>query len=287
MRRRTGHPCLDPPVVPTPPTPPKALLRRAAYHVLCRSGTLALRRRWHRRAGRATAAVIVFHRVSATEPESGISVTPRRFEAILAMLSTHYDVMSASELVSRLTSRRPFTGREVVITFDDGYADNVEQAAPLLARYGLPACFFLTAGLVGTDRNFPWDDARGIASRMMTWPQARDLARQGFELGCHTMTHPDLGREPIASARVELDEARALVQRQAGATVAHFAYPFGGRENIRPDWLEAIRAAGFASSFCGFGGLVTAANDPFWIPRIGAAHQRSLTDLRIDIDDAW
>lgn len=265
----------------------KALLRLIAYHSLWRGGALALRRRRLRRAGRGSAAVIVFHRVSSTQPESGMSITPRRFESILAMLRAHYDVISASELVRRLTSRQAFTGREVVITFDDGYADNVERAAPLLARYGLPACFFLTAGYVGTSRSFPWDESRGLASRMMTWEQARALASQGFEIGCHTTTHPDLGREPVASARVELRDARALIRREVGAAVDHFAYPFGGRENITPDWLDAIRSAGFASSFCGFGGLVTAADDVFWIPRIGAAHQRTLTDLRIDIDDAW
>ena len=50
---------------------------------------------------------------------------------------------------------------------------------------------------------------------------------------------------------------------------------------------DAVQEAGYESSFCAFGGVVTAAADPYYLYRLGASAQRTLTDLRIDIDDAW
>lgn len=251
------------------------------------SGTIALKRALRRRAGTGWASVLVFHRVSTTHPEGGMAIRPARFRLLLALLRDEYTVISASDLVARLQTHTPFSGREVVITFDDGYEDNCTQAAPLLREFHLPACFFLTAGYIGTPRTFPWDEAAGRSSGMMSWEQARSMVAMGFEIGLHTWSHPDLGREPISSWTRELVDARRLAEERLDCQVRHFAYPFGGREHMRPDWVEAVRRAGLESNFCGFGGHVTAADNPYWIPRMGASHQRTLTDLRIDMDQAW
>lgn len=262
-------------------------LRQLLYLGMRGSGTLGIKRRLRTRVGAGWAAVLVFHRVSTSEPESGICVSPERFRGILDVVKRDYHVLSTDAFLGRIERSEAFTGREVLITFDDGYADNHELAAPILAEYGLPAIFFLTAGYIGTGKSFWWDRERGGESHMMTWEQARAIVDAGFDVGCHTMSHADLGREPISSWKRELVDARSLLQDRLGVTVKHFAYPFGGRENIRMDWLDRIRAAGFASSFCGFGGLATASDDRYWIPRMGAAHQRRLVDLRIDMDNAW
>jgi peptidoglycan/xylan/chitin deacetylase (PgdA/CDA1 family) len=156
----------------------------------------------------------------------------------------------------------------------------------MLAERGLPACFYLTAGYLGTARQFPWDVERGVTTRMMSWAQAREMAGLGFEIGCHTWSHPDLGSEPIASAPRELGDARARLEDELGVAVEHFAYPFGGKANISAEWIDAVRATGLTSNACCHGGVVRAGDDPYWIPRQGA-HQRTLTELRIELDDAW
>jgi peptidoglycan/xylan/chitin deacetylase (PgdA/CDA1 family) len=202
------------------------------------------------------------------------------------MLREHYDVITLTELVARLHSGEPLTGREVAITFDDGYLDNYEFAAPVLSDLGLPACFYLTAGFIGSDRQFPWDAQQGRRTVMMSWHQAREMHRMGFEIGCHTWNHPDLGTEPIASASREVGDARAKLQDEIGAPVVHFAYPFGGAHNIRPDWIDAIRDAGFVSNGSCHGGQVHSGDDPLMLARVGC-HQRTVTDVRIEIDTPW
>ena len=265
----------------------KRFLRRWACHGLGLSGITERRRARRVRCGEGWATVLVFHRISATVPEDGLTTSPLRFRRILALLAARYEVLSLTELAGRLAAGPAFTGREVAITFDDGYRDNYEIAAPLLAEFGLPACFFLTVGRIGTDFQFPWDRDRGVQTDLMSWAQARELHDAGLDLGCHTWSHPDLGTLPVTQAHQELVRARSTMEDRLGTTVDQFAYPFGGREHFRPEWREAVVAAGFANNYSAHGGFVTAETDPWLIPRTNGSYQSTLTDLRIDLDRPW
>lgn len=264
----------------------KDVVRRVVYHALNGSGTTALRRQRRVRARQGWATILVFHTLSETHAHDGITMSPRHFGDIMSMLEARYEVISLTELLDRVRNHRELTGREVVITFDDGYLDNYHFAAPILLDHGLPATFYLTAGFIGTDRQFRWDTEKGRRTVMMTWEQAREMHAMGFEIGCHTWNHPDLGTEPIESSQRELVDAKARIEQEVGGPVRHFAYPFGGLGNIRPEWVAAIRDAGFASNVRCHGGHVTAGDDPFWIARIGC-HQRTVTDVRIELDQPW
>lgn len=265
----------------------KRYLRSAVYYAIRGSGLLAFQRARRVRRGSGWAAGLVFHRISAELPEDGLTITPSRFARILGMLRRDYHVISLDQLAGRIERSEPFSGREVIITFDDGYRDNYEVAAPLLLEHGLPACFFLTAGYVGTDDSFPWDREQGRTSGLMSWAEARQLAELGFEIGCHTWSHPDLGIEPMTSVQRELYESRVRIEDAIGRPVQHFAYPFGGRQNIRDSWVQAIRDAGYRTNSSASNEWITATTSPYLIPRIGAAPQRTLAELRIDMDAAW
>lgn len=264
----------------------KAQVRRGVYFGLRRAGLVALQRRRLIRTGRGWATILVFHTLSERYPHDGITMSPSLFAQISGMLREQYSVLSLSELVRRVNDQRGFTGREVVITFDDGYLDNYAFAAPILSEHGLPALFYLTAGFVGTHRQFAWDTAKGRTTEMMTWDHAREMHRLGFEIGCHTWSHADLGTEPVSSAQRELGDARARIEDELGASVSHFAYPFGGPHNIRTDWIDAIREAGFASNVSCHGGFVDSATDVHLIPRVGC-HQHTITDVQLEIDRPW
>ena len=85
----------------------------------------------------------------------GFFVHPDVFERHLRTLKGHYHVMSLSEIVQSLTEGRPLPKGASAITFDDGYMNNLSEAAPLLAQYRLPATFFVTTGFIdGTHE--PW-----------------------------------------------------------------------------------------------------------------------------------
>lgn len=101
--------------------------------------------------------VLMYHRVASDLVDPWrLCVSPGNFAAQLEVLADRFRVVTLRELVATRggDGARP----SVAITFDDGYADNLHAAVPLLARQGLPATFFLTSGTLGSEREFWWDE---------------------------------------------------------------------------------------------------------------------------------
>jgi peptidoglycan/xylan/chitin deacetylase (PgdA/CDA1 family) len=107
--------------------------------------------------------VLLYHRVTqlGTDPQL-LAVTPQRFVEHLEVLRRHARVVPLAQMAAARRGSTP--RRSVAITFDDGYADNLHEAKPLLERYDLPATVFVTSGATGatgataTCREFFWDE---------------------------------------------------------------------------------------------------------------------------------
>src|SRR5204863_10163437 len=123
-----------------------------------------------------------------------LTTTVNRFISHLTILRQHYPVVSLSEAIQASRAKRFLGPNVVVITFDDGYADNCEKAAPILRYFGMPATFFVTAGLVGTARSFDHDSVSPYRFANLTWDQVRSLRECGFDVGSHGWSHVNLGR---------------------------------------------------------------------------------------------
>jgi peptidoglycan/xylan/chitin deacetylase (PgdA/CDA1 family) len=221
----------------------------------------------HRRMLRNHAMVVVFHRVDDRYPEDAITVPVARFAAMCRFFTRHFEVIGLGELLLLLEHRQPLRG-QLVITFDDGYRDNHRVAAPLLEQLGLPACFFVTTGFIGSTEVPWWDHRSGIASEWMSWDEVRDLKRRGFEIGAHTMTHPDLGQLSGQEARKEIVGSKVALEAQLGGPVDLFAYPFGREAQITDANRALVADAGFRCCPSAFGGLVRRGDDPFRFRRL-------------------
>ena len=118
--------------------------------------------------------VLMYHRVASglVDPWR-LCVSPANFVAQLEVLAAHFRVATLHELVAARGSdgSRP----SVAITFDDGYADNLLAAAPLLVRKGLPATFFLTSGMLGSEREFWWDELDQLLLQPGALPSRLDV----------------------------------------------------------------------------------------------------------------
>lgn len=108
------------------------------------------------------ALVLMYHRVAEPDTDTwDLAVSPAHFEQQLQVLKQLGIVISAVELAERL-QRKTLKRRSIAITFDDGYLDNYLLASPLLARYQLPATFFIVSGNVGLAQEFWWDELAGL-----------------------------------------------------------------------------------------------------------------------------
>jgi peptidoglycan/xylan/chitin deacetylase (PgdA/CDA1 family) len=141
--------------------------------------------------------------------------------------------------------------RRVAVTFDDGYETDLLVAAPVLMNVAFGATFYMVAGFVGR---------RGHLSV----EQLRELARLGFEIGCHSMTHRYLPALPMDSLRIEIREAKKLLENILGRRVDHFSCP-GGRWDRRV--ARAAEEAGYRSVATSRSGVNSAA-DRFSLARV-------------------
>ena len=216
---------------------------------------------------RSKMVVVTFHRVNDWMAEDGITCSLERFERFCGFFSQHFRVVPLSEQVAGCRESREMGGT-LAITFDDGYRDNFEVAAPVLRRHHLPATFFVATGFIGTDYAPPWDSHLSRQAGWMDWDQVRALRKMGFEIGAHTNTHVNLaGMDPDA-IRQELAKCREVLQRELGEPATLFAYPFGGRDNISPASLSLVQEAGFQCCLSAYGGVNPPIADPFHLNRI-------------------
>ena len=108
-------------------------------------------------ASKPAAAVLLFHRVAdVTHDIHGLAVSPAAFRSQMEQLRESWQVLPLRELAAAAANGEP-PDRAVALTFDDGYLDNLETAAPILAELGLPATFFLTTETRSGCRRFWWD----------------------------------------------------------------------------------------------------------------------------------
>src|SRR6266516_537202 len=232
-----------------------------------RRGAAAFRTGLYRLLLRRKAAIVVFHRVG-TRSEDGLpGCTTQEFRAYCDFFAEYFRVISLGELLDRL-GRGEDVSRCLVITFDDGYRDNYDVAAIELAHRGLPACFFVVTGLVGSRTAPPWSTAGRTELEWLSWEQLGLLAARGFEIGSHTVHHIDLGRLTAADALREITDSKRRLEQALRTPVRYFSYPYGGRDQMPDAYRTLLRPVGFACCLSAYGGVVTPGTDPLHLPRI-------------------
>lgn len=117
--------------------------------------------------------------------------------------------------------------RLAALTFDDGYRNILDYAAPLLSSYGWRATVFAISGFVGGTNQWPGQASSIPPSKLLTWKDLSELDRFGWEIGAHTVTHPDLTDLDDRRLTDEILGSRAMLEDRLGREVTSFAYPMG------------------------------------------------------------
>lgn len=247
-------------------------LRRAAMKGL----------RLRRTAAEPGVRIVHYHYVFDDQRES--------FARQLEYLASRFEPVSLTEAVRRIRTGEVL-GRELAITFDDGFRNQLTNAGPALAEAGFSACLFLIAQLVGA----PADAAERICRERILMPCAveplhpEDLAELlalGHELGSHTLTHPNLTEVNPAELLHEVAGSRAALERSLSRQVAHFSAPFGDRERFDVSVSRAAEAAGYESCSTAIRGVNRAGEDVFALRRHHLIASWPIGDLRYFLGEA-
>lgn len=226
---------------------------------------------WHlglRHAIEPRITVVLYHRVCDSVHDN-LTVGIEQFDRQMALLRRHCDVLSIEQVLDCTAvprSRKPL----VCVTFDDGYLDNHQHAAPILLAHRIPAAFFVSTGIVGTDGRFPHDVRRGNPPiPVMQWDHLREMRRHGFTIGSHSVTHIDCAGEPRDKVWAELVQSRDDLRRELGIDEVIFGYPYGGRQHMTAERLDMVRQAGYVGCLSAYGGTNAGRVDRFDVRRIG------------------
>lgn len=224
--------------------------------------------------------ILLYHSVTA---EGGglirrYTMAPGEFRAHMAWVARQgYSTLTVSQYAAALRGEAALPARPLVVTFDDGYADFLDGAAPALAEHAIRATLYVTTAPIGETR-------RGtLAGRpMLTWSELRALGESGIELGAHGHDHVQLD---LVSRRAVANQVRAskrLIEDHVQVEVRSFAYPHG---HHTPRVRDAVRDAGYASA-CAVKNALSHPRDDLWaLGRIMLEHDDTVERLRATCGD--
>lgn len=222
-----------------------------------------------------------------------------RFAAQLHWLARSWNFVSPEQFAAMVSGGEPIRGRNLLLTFDDGFASNRVVAEQVLNPMGIRALFFAVSDFVGLEnrneaRHFiarhiqPGGHADNLPAHLynMGWMDLEALLEQGHSIGAHTRTHArlsqidsesDLEREIVASAD-------ALAQR-LGVSIEHFAYTFGDLASFSDKALAVARRR-FRFIYSGLRGDNAGGVPPFALRRDAATARDSMGLLGAYVEGA-
>ena len=225
--------------------------------------------------------VLMYHRVPASTISSRHKtfVTAKNFEKQLKFFALRgLQTITFQDYLDFSMGNRPaaeFPRKPLIITFDDGYLDNFTNMLPLARRYGFKGVLFLL-GDSNIESNF-WDQAENRDDNLlMNREQRKAFADSGWEIGAHTLSHPDLTKLDDADARLEILVSRQMLEEELVTKVVTFAYPFG---NYSDRVKEMVKDCGFSYGIATDSGGITIEDDHFAVFRVNMFPNESLFSL--------
>ncbi|MFF9687846.1 polysaccharide deacetylase family protein [Streptomyces sp. NPDC014623] len=206
--------------------------------------------------------ILTYHSVSdPTDDPYNITVSADRLDEQLTWLRSRglTGVGVAELLNARARGQRGLVG----LTFDDGYADFLDEAFPVLLAHGCTATVFVLSGRPGGSN--AWDPL-GPRRPLLTEEDIRTVAAAGMEVGSHGMLHRDLTALSDDELRRETQGSRETLNRVVRQAPSGFCYPYG---TVDHRVVEAVREAGYAYGCALAPGALSG---PLALPRTHVSH---------------
>lgn len=203
--------------------------------------------------------ILLYHRVdrqvsTLSHITQRLTVDPQDFAAQMSWLRWHgFHALTQRQLFAGLEEGASLPCRPLLVTFDDGYRDVLDNAAPVLRRLGMPATMYVITDRL-TLRN----------SGFLSWRGVAELEREGFDIGSHTVTHRPLTALSDREVVDELIRSRIELERHLVHPVQWLAYPHGA---VDARIVEIARRAGYVLGATSSPGTLQDARDPLELHR--------------------
>ena len=214
--------------------------------------------------------VLTYHKVNDL-PANPLSVPPRIFAEQMSLLSElGYRPVSLDAVRDHYLAGAALPRKAVLITFDDGYYDNLEYAAPILLRHGYPAVIFVPTGFLDDDALLPHDAAllrRDVRNPTIRWSDFAALEASGLRIESHGVTHTRLSELDPEEVTRELVTSKQRLEDALGREVEAFAYIKGTSLDFGPEHPALVQQAGYKLAFSAIFGANSPQSDRFQLRR--------------------
>jgi peptidoglycan/xylan/chitin deacetylase (PgdA/CDA1 family) len=181
-----------------------------------------------------------------------------------------YTVVGLDDVLAHYVERAPLPPQAVLITFDDGYHDNLDNAARVLRKYGYPAVLFVPIGYLDDRHPLPHEErlaSEGILNPTVDWDELGELEREGIRIESHGISHRPLADLEVDEAAREISLSKLRLEERLGRPVRAFSYVKGSEAHYKPVHLSLVRQAGYDVAFTAVSGANSQATDPLQLRR--------------------
>lgn len=187
-----------------------------------------------------------------------------------------YEVLPCDDLVNILSEGKTIPEKAVSLTFDDGFKDNLVNAAPLLKKHEFRFTVFLATDFIGRSGEYlSWDDIERL----------RDTGLASF--GSHSLSHRKLPSLDNGELEKELGISKDILEGRLGKTIDLFAYPFGSYGSFDRRVMDFVVSNGYKAAFTTIAGPNTADSDLFSIKRMRISHLDKVDEFSKELEGAY
>ena len=220
--------------------------------------------------GERTLRVLMYHKVNDLRPNPTTVPTEVFAEQMELLAELGYVPVSLERVRDHYLVGMPLPSGAVLITFDDGYRDNLENALPILRRHGYPAVVFVPIGYLDDDRPLPHETALrllGVRNRTVGWDELAALEAGGIRVESHGIAHRPVSELEMAEAAREIALSKLRLEERLGRQVEAYAFVKGSLADYRPEHVSLVQQAGYTLGFTSVSGANGAASDRYRLRR--------------------
>lgn len=222
--------------------------------------------------------ILLYHSIGERTGEDvlGIKVAKEEFLHQMQFLSDNkYNVVGLVELIELMRKNMPIPKDSVAITFDDGYRDNLTEAAPILKKFNYPALVFVCLDYLEKNKKDSLD--YWVKWEFLSKEDFVHLTDFNFDVGLHSLTHRRLSRLSVEELKKEILNAKIKLEHYINREVNLFSYPYGAF-NLKT--IEILRTGGFIGACCSRGGRNTHSTDFYKLKRTEITADDTLWEFR-------
>lgn len=226
--------------------------------------------------------VIMYHRVIKDETEKGVHgtyVTVEQFEEQMKYLKKKgYETVTFKDLLNnRYKQRFDKDKKWIMLTFDDGYKDNYENAFPILKKYQFKGIIYILDGIEYNKWDVENSENPEKRFTLMNRDELLEMQNYGIEFGGHTCTHPRLTELSLEETKTEVINSKFNIEKTIGRELLSFAYPYG---SLNEEIKKIPQEIGYRFAVATDSGSIVFSDDLFEIRRIGIFPTNNLFNFK-------